>query len=98
MHISKSDCESGFKNLIKQDLYLKSATSINLSAKEVKLLSFLMQYPGQLLTHKQIHQSLWTETDQPNRNVLIRLLRSKIESNGATPLIQIAYRRGYRFR
>ena len=73
---------------------------INLSEKEVKLLSFLMQHPGQLLTHEQIYQSLWTETDQPNSNVLaalVRLLRRKIETNGETPLIHTVYGRGYRF-
>lgn len=73
---------------------------INLSEKEVKLLSFLMQHPGQLLTHEQIYQSLWTETDQPNSNVLaalVRLLRRKIEGNGETPLIHTVYGRGYRF-
>ena len=73
---------------------------INLSEKEVKLLSFLMQHPGQLLTHEQIYQSLWTETDHPNSNVLaalVRLLRRKIESNGETPLIHTVYGRGYRF-
>jgi OmpR-family two-component system manganese-sensing response regulator len=73
---------------------------INLSEKEVKLLSFLMRHPGQLLTHEQIYQSLWTETDQPNSNVLaalVRLLRRKIETNEETPLIHTVYGKGYRF-
>jgi len=73
---------------------------INLSEKEVKLLSFLMRHPGQLLTHEQIYQFLWTETEQPNSNVLaalVRLLRRKIESSGEIPLIHTVYGRGYRF-
>lgn len=73
---------------------------INLSEKEVKLLSYLMQHPGQLLTHDQIYQSLWTETDPPSSNViaaLVRLLRRKVEAHGETPLIHTVYGRGYRF-
>ncbi len=73
---------------------------INLSEKEVKLLSYLMQHPGQLLTHDQIYQFLWTETDSPSSNViaaLVRLLRRKVEANGETQLIHTVYGRGYRF-
>lgn len=73
---------------------------INLSEKEVKLLSFLMQHSGQLLTHEQIYQFLWTENDQPNSNVLaalVRLLRRKVEFSGEITLIHTVYGRGYRF-
>ncbi|MEB3310750.1 MAG: response regulator transcription factor [Snowella sp.] len=73
---------------------------INLSEKEVKLLAYLMQHSGQLLTHDQIYQFLWTETDSPSSNViaaLIRLLRRKVEGNGDLPLIHTVYGRGYRF-
>ncbi|MEM8779658.1 MAG: two-component system response regulator RppA [Cyanobacteria bacterium P01_G01_bin.49] len=71
---------------------------MNLSDKEVRLLDYFMQHPGQLLTHDQIHQHLWTETEHPNSNVLaalIRLLRRKIEEEG--PLIHTVYGKGYRF-
>ncbi|MEA5534954.1 two-component system response regulator RppA [Crocosphaera sp. XPORK-15E] len=71
---------------------------MNLSDKEVKLLTYFMQHPGQLLTHEQIYQHLWTEQEQPNSNVLaalIRLLRRKIEEEG--PLIHTVYGKGYRF-
>ncbi|MEA5511625.1 two-component system response regulator RppA [Crocosphaera sp. UHCC 0190] len=71
---------------------------MNLSDKEVKLLTYFMQHPGQLLTHEQIYQHLWTEQEQPNSNVLaalIRLLRRKIEEEG--PLIYTVYGKGYRF-
>ena len=78
----------------------RQGRTINLSEKEVKLLSYLMQNSGQLLTHEQIYQSLWTETEQPNSNVLaalVRLLRRKIETNGEITLIHTVYGRGYRF-
>ncbi|MCU0535684.1 MAG: response regulator transcription factor [Hydrococcus sp. Prado102] len=74
--------------------------TIHLSEKEIQLLSFFMQHPGQLLTHEQIYQSLWAENEQPNSNVLaalIRLLRRKIEADGESPLIHTVYGKGYRF-
>ncbi len=73
---------------------------IELSEKETQLLAYLMQHPDQLLTHEQIHQHLWGNSDeQPTSNALaaqIRLLRRKIEAADA-PLIHTVYGRGYRF-
>ncbi|EAZ92449.1 two-component system response regulator RppA [Crocosphaera chwakensis] len=71
---------------------------VSLSDKEVKLLTYFMQHPHQLLTHKQIYQFLWEEPEKPNSNVLaalIRLLRRKIEEE--SPLIHTVYGKGYRF-
>ncbi len=73
---------------------------INLSEKESQLLAYLMNHSGQLLTHEQIYQQLWAETEQPNSNVLaalVRLLRRKIEEKGEIPLIHTVYGKGYRF-
>jgi len=73
---------------------------IELSEKETQLLDYLMRRPGQLLTHEQIHQQLWSESQKPSSNVLaalIRLLRRKVEAIGETPLIHTVYGKGYRF-
>ncbi|MGB3691113.1 MAG: two-component system response regulator RppA [Spirulinaceae cyanobacterium] len=73
---------------------------IELSEKEVKLLEYFMGHPGQLLTHKHIYHYLWSETEQPNSNVLaalVRLLRRKVEAKGEQPLIHTVYGKGYRF-
>jgi OmpR-family two-component system manganese-sensing response regulator len=73
---------------------------IELSQKESQLLQYLMEHTGQLLTHAQILQFLWQDSEQPSSNViaaLIRLLRRKIEVGGETPLIQTVYGKGYRF-
>lgn len=73
---------------------------IHLSEKEVKLLAFLMGHAGQLLSHEQIYQYLWTEDELPGSNViaaLVRLLRRKIEIPGETSLIHTVYGKGYRF-
>lgn len=78
----------------------RQGRAINLSEKEIQLLSYFMRHSGQLLTHEQIYQYLWTENEQPSSNVLaalIRLLRRKIEAKGETPLIHTVYGKGYRF-
>jgi two-component system, OmpR family, manganese sensing response regulator len=73
---------------------------IDLSEKEFQLLEYFMRNVGQLLTHEQIYQALWTEKEKPNSNVLaalIRLLRRKIEAEGENQLIFTVYGKGYRF-
>ncbi len=74
--------------------------AIDLSEKESRLLAYFMQQPGALLTHEQIYQTLWTDSDRPSSNVLaalIRLLRRKVEAPGEVPLIHTVYGKGYRF-
>jgi len=73
---------------------------IELSEKESQLLQYFMENSGQLLTHAQIMQHLWSNDEQPSSNViaaLIRLLRRKIEVAGETQLIHTVYGKGYRF-
>jgi two-component system, OmpR family, manganese sensing response regulator len=73
---------------------------IELSQKESQLLKYFMENAGQLLTHTQIMQHLWTDGEQPGSNViaaLIRLLRRKIEIGTESALIHTVYGKGYRF-
>jgi two-component system, OmpR family, manganese sensing response regulator len=75
-----------------------SGRSIELSEKETQLLGYLMQHPGQVLTHDRIQSHLWGN-NPPNSNVLaalVRLLRRKIEVKGEPELIQTVYGKGYR--
>jgi OmpR-family two-component system manganese-sensing response regulator len=86
------DCEN--------QLAYRKGRVIELSEKESQLLEYFMGHTGQLLTHAQIHQHLWKDSEQPSSNVLaalIRLLRRKIEATGETPLIHTVYGKGYRF-
>ena len=81
-------------------LAYRQGRAINLSEKEISLLTYFMSHPGQLLTHEQIYRYLWAEEDQPSSNVLaalVRLLRRKIEAPGETALIHTVYGKGYRF-
>jgi two-component system, OmpR family, manganese sensing response regulator len=78
----------------------RDGRSIELSDKETQLLACLMRQPQQLLTHDQIYQTVWGDSDMPSSNTLaaqIRLLRRKIEVEGETALIQTIYGKGYRF-
>lgn len=81
-------------------LAYRHGRTIELSEKETQLLEYLMRHPNQVLTHDQIHQYLWGDSDgKPTSNVLaaqIRLLRRKIEAEGEPPLINTVYGRGYR--
>ena len=90
-----ADLELDFDN----QLAYRRGRTIDLSEKECQLLEYLMRYTGQLLTHEQIHQYLWSEGEKPSSNVLaaqIRLLRRKIEAAGDLPLIHTVYGKGYR--
>jgi len=81
-------------------LAYRNGRVIELSEKEVRLLNYFMGHAGQLLTHEQIYQAVWTDEDLPNSNVLaalVRLLRRKIEVKGEVPLIHTVYGKGYRF-
>lgn len=73
---------------------------IELSQKESQLLQYFMEHTGQLLTHAQIMQNLWQDSEQPSSNViaaLIRLLRRKVEVGKESILIHTVYGKGYRF-
>ena len=74
--------------------------AIDLSEKEIKLLTYFMQHPDRLLTHEEIYSYLWQADEQPSSNVLaalVRLLRRKIETKQSPQLIHTVYGKGYRF-
>lgn len=78
----------------------RHAQAIELSEKEIKLLTYFMQHPDRLLTHEDIYSYLWQGEEQPSSNVLaalVRLLRRKIEIKNEPQLIHTVYGKGYRF-
>ena len=94
--VTVADLELDYEN----QLAYRQGRIIELSEKESQLLQYFMEHSGQLLTHTQILQHLWKESEQPSSNViaaLIRLLRRKIERSGETSLIHTVYGKGYRF-
>jgi OmpR-family two-component system manganese-sensing response regulator len=85
---------------IENQLAYRQGRIIKLSEKEIQLLQYFMINNSKLLTHEQIYQHLWEETEQPSSNVLaalVRLLRRKIEVKGETTLIHTVYGKGYWF-
>ena len=85
---------------ISNQIFYRRGQAISLSEKEIQLLAYFMRHPAQLLTHQNIHEYLWAESEQPSSNVLaalIRLLRRKIEQDGEPNLIHTVYGKGYRF-
>jgi len=85
---------------VENQVAYRQGRMIKLSQKESYLLQYLMEHPGQLLTHNQILQHLAQGEEPPTSNViaaLIRLLRRKIEVGSEFPMIHTVYSKGYRF-
>ncbi|HEY9770438.1 MAG TPA: two-component system response regulator RppA [Coleofasciculaceae cyanobacterium] len=85
---------------LENQIAYRSDRAIDLSEKEIKLLTYFMHHPDRLLTHEEIYRYLWQAEEQPSSNVLaalVRLLRRKIEIKGESTLIHTVYGKGYRF-
>ena len=77
-------------NLMKREV-VRSSIQIEMTPKEFSLLAFLMRAPGRVLTRTQILEQVWGYHFDPGTNlvdVYIRRLRSKIDIEGETPLIE----------
>ncbi|HIK37073.1 MAG: response regulator transcription factor [Geminocystis sp.] len=71
-----------------------------LSDKEIQLLRLFYENPYKLITQEYIYNQLWGQQSPPSSNVvaaMVRLLRRKIESPDAPPLIHTVYGKGYWF-
>ncbi|MDQ6748295.1 MAG: response regulator transcription factor [Candidatus Dormibacteraeota bacterium] len=76
-------------------------TDLKLTPTEYRLLAFLMQHSGQLLTHRQILEGVWGPAygdDIDSLRIYIRNLRRKLEPADGTPYIVTEHGLGYRFR
>jgi DNA-binding response OmpR family regulator len=73
---------------------------LKLTPTEYRLLTFLMQHSGQLLTHRQILEGVWGPAyvdDLDSLRIYIRNLRRKLEADGGPRYIATAHGLGYRF-
>ena len=76
-------------------------TALDLSAKEFALLEFFLRNPGRVLTRTVIADHAWDYNFDPQSNVVdvyISRLRTKVESGGASRLIQTVRGVGYVLR
>jgi DNA-binding response OmpR family regulator len=72
---------------------------IELTAKELALLELLMSSPGKVFSRERILNRVWGYAEDPLTNVVdvyIRRLRSKIDEDGAPPLIKTLRGIGYK--
>ena len=79
---------------------LKNGGAVHLTNLELRLLYYLMNRPGQIVTIEELNQRVWGYTAEADntmlKNVVYRL-RRKIESDPANPLIiQTVVGTGYR--
>jgi len=76
----------------------RGGTEIELTAREYRLLEFLMRSPGQLCGRMMIIEKVWDYNFDPGTNlvdVYIRRLREKIDANFEPKLLQTVRGSGY---
>ena len=74
---------------------------IQLTAKEFDLLELFMRHPNQVLTRELIYEHIWNYDFGGESNIIevyVRYLRTKLEANGASRLIQTVRGVGYALR
>ncbi|MDA7746555.1 response regulator transcription factor [Psychromonas sp.] len=77
----------------------RGLTEINLQPKEFKLLRYLMQHNGQVLSRSLLFEAVWDYQFDPQTNVIdvhMARLRKKIEFDGLPPLLETVRGMGYR--
>lgn len=77
-----------------------NGADLKLTPTEYRLLAFLIQHSGQLLTHRQILQTVWGEAyadDVDSLRIYIRNLRRKLETREGIRYISTEHGLGYRF-
>ena len=79
----------------------RGGESIELQAREFKLLEYLMRHAGQVVTRTMLLETVWDFHFDPQTNVIdvhISRLRQKIDKNFDAPLIHTVRGAGYSLR
>jgi len=77
---------------------IRAGQAIDLQSREFRLLEYLMQHAGQVVTRTMLLEQVWDYTFDPQTNVIdvhVSRLRSKIDKGFDTPLIQTVRGAGY---
>ncbi len=77
----------------------RSGRNINLQPREFRLLEYLMQHTGQVVTRSMLLENVWDYHFDPQTNVIdvqISRLRSKIDKDFDTPLLHTVRGAGYK--
>ncbi|HEX2914497.1 MAG TPA: response regulator transcription factor [Chloroflexia bacterium] len=86
---------------LKEYRAIRGNYSIELTAREFKLLGFFMRHPRQVLSREMILQNVWDMDYEGESNVVdvhVRALRDKLEARGQPRLIQTVRGAGYTLR
>lgn len=92
-----------------EDLHLHLTTltltrgekTTEISKREYQLLDYFMRHPHQILSRNQIEQALWECGEEPESNVLtklVRQLRQRLQLVDAGDWIETVYGMGYRLK
>lgn len=79
----------------------RAGRTINLQPREFRLLEYLMQHTGQVVTRSMLLQNVWDYHFDPQTNVIdvqISRLRSKIDKDFGTPLLHTVRGAGYKLQ
>jgi two-component system, OmpR family, copper resistance phosphate regulon response regulator CusR len=85
-------------NLVTHEV-VRRGREIHLSAREYKLLEYLMRHPGVVLSRSMIVEHVWSMDFDPESNVVdvyINYIRAKINFDGVRKLISTVRGVGYR--
>ena len=86
---------------LKQKIVLAEGMPVKLTATEYKILSLLMEHPGQVFSAEQIYEKVWNEqADFAVENTVmvhIRHIREKIEIDAKNPrYVKVVWGIGYK--
>ncbi len=77
----------------------RGETELKLQPKEFKLLRYLMEHAGQVVSRSLLFESVWEYHFDPQTNVIdvhVARLRKKVELDGHAPLLETVRGVGYR--
>ncbi|QFU22091.1 response regulator transcription factor [Shewanella eurypsychrophilus] len=77
----------------------RGSTEITLQPKEFKLLRYLMEHNGRVVSRSLLFEAVWDYQFDPQTNVIdvhMARLRKKVEFDGLTPLLETVRGVGYR--
>lgn len=85
-------------DLLSHKVY-RGLNEIKLQPKEFKLLRYLMEHSGQVLSRSLLFEAVWDYQFDPQTNVIdvhLARLRKKVEFDGLPPLLETVRGMGYR--
>lgn len=107
--LRRSDATKSGKSLVCGDLHLDPAShkairgnqEVDLSIKEYRLLEYMMEHYGEILSRRQLLKNVWNKDFDTNTNIVdvyVRYLRNKIDDNFKQKLIHTVVGTGYCLR